>query len=176
VPRHHPQAPGHHFEVRRSRFAYRLEQRENILDDLKARSDRRRMMRGRLALTALRAQTAPHRLNPIEAHMRATRRRFTPRVALAIATLDHFAQRRRQGEVIADDVNVQERTSTDINAGPAAMPRDAFLVRPQPALHATPAHLAARVARASREPPARPRRVTAVGAPGKAWRRGIEVM
>jgi hypothetical protein len=66
VSRHHPQAPRHHFDVGRGRFAHQREQREAILDDLKARRDRRRMMPGRLALTASRAKNTPHRLNPID--------------------------------------------------------------------------------------------------------------
>jgi hypothetical protein len=97
--------------VLRGRFAHRLEHRETTYDDLKARPDRWRMMPDRLAFTASRAETTPHRLNPIDAHIRATRHRFTPRAAQAIPTLDHFAQRHRQREIIPDDIMSSIRNS-----------------------------------------------------------------
>jgi len=40
VPRHHPEATGHHFDVRWSRFAHQLEQRKATGDDLKTVRDR----------------------------------------------------------------------------------------------------------------------------------------
>lgn len=64
-----PEAPRHHFDMRRSRFAHQLEHRETTYDDLKARRHRWRMMSGRLALTASRTKTTPHCLNSIDAHI-----------------------------------------------------------------------------------------------------------
>ena len=66
------------------------------------------MVPRRLALTVPPAKITSHELNPIDAHIRATRRRFTPRAAQAISTFDHFAQRNRRREVIAGDMNVIE--------------------------------------------------------------------
>ncbi|HEX8411879.1 MAG TPA: hypothetical protein VF883_23725 [Thermoanaerobaculia bacterium] len=64
------------------------------------------MIRDRLALTTTRAKTTPHRLNPIDAHMRATRQRFTSRAAQAIPPRDHFAQQERQRQTITYDIHV----------------------------------------------------------------------
>ena len=94
----------------------------------------------RLALPTSRAKTTPRRSKAIAAHMRATRRGFTPRAAQAIPTLDHFAQRDRQREVVTYDMNVSNRTYLPTRMQPLVMPRDAFLFRPQPAHHATARH------------------------------------
>lgn len=64
------------------------------------------MMPDRFALTASRAKTTPHGLKAIDAQIRATRRRSTPRAAHPILTSDHFAQRSRQRQVITYDMNV----------------------------------------------------------------------
>lgn len=132
-----PAGPRASFRGARSRFAHRLEQREVTAGDLKARRDRWRMIRRRLALTASRAKTTWHGSNPIDAHIRATRRRFTPRAAQAIPTRDHFAQRNPQRQAIANDMNVVDQERSPTSMQPLVMPRDAFLFRPQPIHHAT---------------------------------------
>ena len=64
-----------------------------------------------------RAKTTRHGLNPIDTHIRATHRRFTPRAAQANPTRDHFAQRSRRSEVIANYMNVNRGgTFADMNA------------------------------------------------------------
>jgi hypothetical protein len=95
------------------------------------------MMPDPLALTASRAKTTPRRLNPIDTHMRATRRRFTPRAARAIPTRDHFTQRNRQRQVIAYDMNVIEQEHLATSMQELVMPRLGYLFRPQPTHHAT---------------------------------------
>jgi hypothetical protein len=168
VPRHHRRATGHHFDVRRSRFAHQLERREATADDLKARRDRWRMIAHRLALTASHTKTTSHRLNPIDAHIHAARHGFTPRAAYAIPTRDHFTHRNWRRQVIANDMNVIEHERLPTSMQPVVMPRDAFCSVHRPPitqLHAAIGayRFAAPVAREHVRPgPAHPRRVTPV--------------
>ena len=127
----------HHFDVRRSRFAHQLEHGETTADDLKARRHRWRMILARLALMASGAKTTPHGSNPIDEHMCATRRRFTPSAARPIPTRDHFAQRNRQRQVIPYDMNVIEQEHSPTSMQPLAIAHELFLFRPQPTHHAT---------------------------------------
>lgn len=95
------------------------------------------MMAIHLAMTTPRAKTTWDRLNPIDAHLRLTPRRFTPRAARAIPKRDHFTPRNRQRQGIAYDIHVVEQEHLPTSVQQFVMPRDAFLFRPQPAHHAT---------------------------------------
>jgi len=85
-----PASPGRAFRHALGPFRASVRADETIAHDLKARWDRSRMFRGRFARMASRSKTISHHLNPIDEHMRAPRRRFTPRAAQAISTADHF--------------------------------------------------------------------------------------
>jgi len=102
------------------------------------------MILARFALAASRAKTTPQRLNPIDTHIRATRRRFTFIAARAIPTRDHFAQRNRQRQVIAHDMNVIEQEHLPTSMQQLVRTRLVYVFRPQPAHHATARSIDAR--------------------------------